>query len=142
MRQAAAFLSGQIKRGDAETIRAALVMVDMRNSSNVADVHGRQVFIETLNEFYDAIAALQPQWWPDSQLHGRWLPRNLIPARKGASSSRSWLHAQPCRRRGPDWPAWPTSTMTGVAKGLWEIDFGVGLHVGNVIFAMSALSTG
>ena len=50
-------LSGQIKRGDGETIRAALVMADMRKSTVLAEKEGRQVYIDTLNQFFDAIAA-------------------------------------------------------------------------------------
>ena len=50
-------LSGQIKRGDGETIRAALVMGDMRKSTLLAEKEGRQVYIDTLNQFFDAIAA-------------------------------------------------------------------------------------
>ncbi len=44
-------LSGQIRRGDGETIRAILVMGDMRQSTTLADKAGRQVYIDTLNEF-------------------------------------------------------------------------------------------
>lgn len=127
-------LSGQIKRGDAETIRAALVMVDMRNSSNVADVHGRQVFIDTLNEFYDAIAA------PFNRHGGQIL----------SFMGDGFLAIYPCEERSKQQSqlaarAALSAARAGlarmadlnhdrVAKGLWEIDFGVGLHVGNVIF--------
>src|SRR5690606_11829557 len=50
-------LNGQIKRGDGETIRAALVMGDMRQSTALAEKEGRQLYIETLNQFFDALAA-------------------------------------------------------------------------------------
>ena len=50
-------LNGQIKRGEGETIRAALVMADMRGSTRLAETAGREVYIETLNQFFDAIAA-------------------------------------------------------------------------------------
>ena len=46
-------LSGQIKRGDGETIRSALVMGDMRKSTLLAEKEGRQVYIDTLNQFFD-----------------------------------------------------------------------------------------
>src|SRR5262249_10646213 len=49
-------LSGQVQSGDAETIRAALIMTDMRGSTAIAEQAGRQVFIDTLNQFFDAIA--------------------------------------------------------------------------------------
>ena len=50
-------LNGQIKRGEGETIRAALVMADMRGSTRLAETAGREVYIDTLNQFFDAIAA-------------------------------------------------------------------------------------
>ena len=50
-------LNGQVRRGDGETIRAALVMADMRESTMYAEKEGRQAYIDTLNQFFDAIAA-------------------------------------------------------------------------------------
>ena len=50
-------LNGQIKRGEGDTIRAALVMADMRGSTVLAETAGREGYIDTLNQFFDAIAA-------------------------------------------------------------------------------------
>ncbi|TIV10753.1 MAG: adenylate/guanylate cyclase domain-containing protein, partial [Mesorhizobium sp.] len=50
-------LDGQIKRGEGDTIRAALVMADMRGSTRLAETAGREIYIDTLNQFFDAIAA-------------------------------------------------------------------------------------
>jgi adenylate cyclase len=49
-------LSGQIKRGDGETIRAAIVWGDLRNSTEMAEQLGRQAYIDNLNDFFDATA--------------------------------------------------------------------------------------
>ena len=49
-------LNGKIKRGEGDTIRAALVMADMRGSTRLAETAGREVYIDTLNQFFDAIA--------------------------------------------------------------------------------------
>jgi adenylate cyclase len=49
-------LAGQIKRGDGESVRAAIVWGDLRNSSTMADQLGRQIYIDTLNAFFDATA--------------------------------------------------------------------------------------
>ncbi len=132
-------LSGQIKRGDTETIRAALVMVDMRNSTAVADMHGRQVFIDTLNLFFDAIAA---------SFH-----------RNGGQilsfMGDGFLAVYPCERNKQQSQAACRAALAAVkaglsrmnelnqkrlAEGLWEIDFGIGLHVGNVIFGNVGLA--
>src|ERR1700741_204972 len=49
-------LSGQIKRGDGETTRAAIVWGTRRNSAEMADKRGRQSYIDSLNGFFDATA--------------------------------------------------------------------------------------
>ncbi|MGH6932906.1 MAG: adenylate/guanylate cyclase domain-containing protein, partial [Dongiaceae bacterium] len=49
-------LSGQIKRGDGETIRAAIAVGDLRNSTQMAEKLGRQAYIDNLNSFFDATA--------------------------------------------------------------------------------------
>ena len=49
-------LSGQIRRGDGETTRAAIIVADIRNSSVMAETLGRQVYIEALNSFFDNVA--------------------------------------------------------------------------------------
>lgn len=49
-------LSGQIKRGDGETIRAAIWYADMRGSTRLADLLSRQEYIDTLNDYFDVVA--------------------------------------------------------------------------------------
>jgi adenylate cyclase len=49
-------LSGQIKRGDGEAIRAAIIWGDLRNSTEMAEQLGRQAYIDILNDFFDATA--------------------------------------------------------------------------------------
>jgi adenylate cyclase len=48
-------LNGNIRRGQGDTIRAALVMADMRGSTMLAEQEGREAYIETLNQFFDAL---------------------------------------------------------------------------------------
>lgn len=132
-------LSGQIKRGDAETIRAVLIMGDMRNSSAVADQHGRQVFIETLNIFYDALAA------PFNRNGGQILSfmgdgfLAIYPCEK--SKQQSQLAARAAFAAVKEGLArMEELNRERLASGLWEIDFGLGLHVGNVIFGNVGLA--
>ena len=126
-------LAGQIKRGDGETIRAALVMADMRKSTMIAERDGRQAYIDTLNQFFDAIAA------PFNRAGGEILSflgdgflavfpsgrhkdaseiacRAALSATVKATKRMAELNAE--RKKG----------------GLPQIGFGVGLHVGNVMF--------
>ncbi len=132
-------LNGQVKRGDTETIRAALVMVDMRNSTGVADTHGRQIFIDTLNLFFDALAA------PFNRNGGQILSflgdgfLAIYPCERHKQESQVACRAALAAVRAG------LSRMTElnrerVSQGLWEIDFGIGLHVGNVIFGNVGLA--
>ncbi|MGV3548942.1 adenylate/guanylate cyclase domain-containing protein [Rhizobium sp.] len=126
-------LSGQVRRGDGETIRAALVMADMRSSTVLAEQAGRQVYIDTLNTFFDAIAA----------------PFNANGGEILSFMGDGFLAVYPCdRHRGPSEIATQaamaavresTARMADLnaarrADGLTEINYGIGLHVGNVMF--------
>ncbi len=126
-------LSGQIRRGDGETIRAALVMADMRQSTMLAEKEGRQVYIDTLNQFFDAIAT------PFNQRGGEIL----------SFVGDGFLAVYPCgRHREPSQVAalaamgavrQATARMAELnidrkRQGLGEVRYGIGLHVGNVMF--------
>lgn len=126
-------LSGQVRRGDGETIRAALVMADMRKSTALAEKSGRQIYIDTLNTFFDAIAA------PFNKNGGEIL----------SFMGDGFLAVYPCdRHRGPSEIA-TQAAMAAVREstarmadlnaerrqqGLPEIGYGIALHVGNVMF--------
>jgi adenylate cyclase len=132
-------LNGQTKRGDGDTIRAALVMADMRGSTKLAERVGREVYIETLNQFFDAIAA------PFNRAGGQIL----------SFLGDGFLAVYPCERhRGPAEIACKaalSAVFTATARmeklnarrkqeGLGEIGYGLGLHVGNVMFGNVGLS--
>ncbi len=126
-------LSGQIKRGDAETVRAALVLVDMRNSTKIAEQHGRQVFIDTLNTFYDAVAT------PFNKNGGQILSfmgdgfLAVYPCERSRSLSKIACRAA-LAATGMATARMSELNQKRAAQGLWEIGYGIGLHVGNVIF--------
>jgi adenylate cyclase len=126
-------LSGQIRRGDGDTIRAALVMADMRNSTRVAENGGRQVFIDTLNEFFDAVAT------PFNGDGGEILSfvgdgfLAVFPCeRQRATSQTATRKAMNAARNAVARMAELNRDRAG--RGLEAIDFGIGLHVGNVMF--------
>ena len=126
-------LSGQIRRGDGETIRAALVMADMRQSTVLAEKEGRQAYIDTLNQFFDAIA----------------VPFNRNGGEILSFIGDGFLAVYPCgRHREPSQVA-AQAAMAAVRHatmrmnelnarrrkdGLADIRYGIGLHVGNVMF--------
>ena len=132
-------LNGKIKRGEGDTIRAALVMADMRGSTKLAETAGREVYIDTLNQFFDAIAA------PFNREGGQIL----------SFLGDGFLALFPCERhRAPSELACQaalkaalkaTSRMNDLnsrrkADGLPDIGYGIGLHVGNVMFGNVGLS--
>jgi adenylate cyclase len=125
-------LNGQIRRGDGETIRAALVMGDMRQSTAFAEKEGRQAYIDTLNEFFDAIAA------PFNRNGGEILSflgdgflavypcgRHKDPSKIASQAALAAVHqaqvrvAELNKERGE--------------KGLAAVRYGIGLHIGNVM---------
>ena len=132
-------MSGQIKRGDGETVRAAIVMADMRGSTTLAEEHGRQVFIDTLNQFFDAVAT------PFNRGQGQIL----------SFLGDGFLAAYPCAR---DKSASQIACRAALSAAQWavarmdklndhrrkqnepKIGFGIGLHVGNVMFGNVGLS--
>lgn len=126
-------LNGQIRRGDGETIRAALVMGDMRQSTMVAEKEGRQAYIDTLNEFFDAIAA----------------PFNRNGGEIMSFLGDGFLAVYPCGRHKDPSKVACRAALSAVfqaqarltalnearqEKGLAVVRCGIGLHVGNVMF--------
>lgn len=126
-------LSGQIRRGDGETIRAVLVMGDMRNSTGIAEGEGRQVYIDTLNDFFDAIAT----------------PFNRDGGEILSFVGDGFLAIYPCERAKEASEVAARAAMVAVREAISRMDrlnenraredkpaigFGLGLHVGNVMF--------
>ncbi len=132
-------LSGQIKRGDGETIRAALVMADMRHSTELAERSGRQEYIATLNDFFDALAS------PFAEAGGEILsflgdgflavfpcPRQKAPTEVACRSALASARVAVARMAA--------FNLSRRQAGLNEIRYGIGLHIGNVMFGNVGLS--
>ncbi|TGQ68211.1 MAG: adenylate/guanylate cyclase domain-containing protein [Mesorhizobium sp.] len=132
-------LDGQIKRGEGDTIRAALVMGDMRGSSKLAATSGREVYIDTLNQFFDAVAA----------------PFNRNGGQIMSFIGDGFIAVYPCERHRSQSEIACQAALAAAHKatarvmdlnlhrkeqGLADIKFGIGLHVGNVMFGNVGLS--
>ncbi len=132
-------LNGNIRRGQGDTIRAALVMADMRGSTILAEKEGREAYIESLNDFFDAIAA------PFNRRGGQIL----------SFLGDGFIAVYPCdRHREPSEIACrsalaaafkATARMSALNEirrrnGRSEIGYGIGLHVGNVMFGNVGLN--
>lgn len=48
-------MSGQIKRGDGETIPSAILLSDLRGSTRMAETLDRETYIQTLNDYFAAV---------------------------------------------------------------------------------------
>lgn len=126
-------LSGQIRRGDGETIKAAIVVADMRGSTRLAEELGREAYIETLNTFFDNTASAFAEAggeilsfvgdgflaiFPcgDSPQERREACRK---AHSAAVVATQWMGEANAERK---------------QRGEDEIGYGIGLHIGNVMF--------
>lgn len=133
-------LSGQTRRGDGDTIRAILVMGDMRDSTAVAETEGRQAYIDTLNDFFDAIAT----------------PFNRDGGEILSFIGDGFLAVYPCERHKAQSEAAAAAAMAAVREAnarmarmnarraevqLAPVRFGLGLHVGNVMFGNVGLKS-
>ncbi|WP_442579471.1 adenylate/guanylate cyclase domain-containing protein [Mesorhizobium sp. ASY16-5R] len=132
-------LSGNIRRGQGDTIRAALVMADMRGSTMLAEQEGREAYIDTLNRFFDAIAA------PFNRRGGQIL----------SFLGDGFIAVYPCDRHHEPSEIACRAALSAAFKatgrmnalnedrkrqGLSEIGYGIGLHVGNVMFGNVGLN--
>ncbi|MGH6874009.1 MAG: adenylate/guanylate cyclase domain-containing protein, partial [Aestuariivirgaceae bacterium] len=126
-------LSGQIQRGDGETIKAAIVVADVRNSTILAEEMGREPYIAVLNTFFDAAAGA----FADGGGHIlSFLGDGFLAIYPSGDSPRSRREA--CQQA---YVAAVTAALRmreaneeRSKEGLVEIGYGIGLHIGNVMF--------
>lgn len=125
-------LSGQIRRGDGETLRAVLVMGDMRDSTALSERGGRQVYIDTLNQFFDAIATPFNgnggeilSFVGDGFLAVYPCERHKEPSEKAARAAMAAVRVSLARME--------ELNRRRAANGHDRIRFGLGLHIGNVM---------
>lgn len=127
-------MDGQIRRGDGETIRAAIVMGDIRGSTHMAEELGRQGYIDALNAFFDNVAS------PFSDAGGEVLSfigdgfLAIFPCNSNTKEERT----RACRAANK--AAYVASRQMNAANlqrranGDVEINYGLGLHIGNVMY--------
>lgn len=126
-------LDGHIRRGDGETIKAAIVIGDMRNSTSLAEKLGRQAYIECLNAFFDNAASAFADGGGEilSFMGDGFLaifPSGDKPAARKAACEQAFAAALAAVDQ--------MGELNGQrkAQGLAEIGYGLGLHIGNVMF--------
>jgi adenylate cyclase len=126
-------LSGQIKRGDGETIKAAIVVADMRDSTILAEELGREAYIETLNTFFDGVAAAFVDGGGEilSFVGDGFLaiyPSGGSPKERREACQQAHVAALTAATRMRE------HNEKRKKNGLIEIRYGIGLHIGSVMF--------
>ncbi|ODR97684.1 hypothetical protein AUC69_11305 [Methyloceanibacter superfactus] len=122
-------LSGTIKRGDGERLAAALWYSDLRNSTGLADALPVEAFLDLLNVYFDCAAgAVIAEGGQVLDIVGdailAFFPAEENEAEACAAALRAAKGAQ-------------TRLAAMKAKGCvraLEIEFGVGVHFGDVVF--------
>jgi adenylate cyclase len=132
-------LSGQIKRGDGETSRAAIVWGDLRNSTQMAEQLGRQAYIDNLNSFFDATAGVVADaggeilsFIGDGFLAVFPCERNQKESAEACKLAHSAaLHAA---------HSMVETNRQRAANGAAPLGYGLSLHIGNVMFGNVGLA--
>jgi adenylate cyclase len=122
-------LSGQIKLGDGETIRAAIVWGDLRNSTVMAEQLGRAAYTKTLNLFFDTVAgAIEDAGGEILSLVGDAFLA-VFPCERNRKAS-----SEACRKALAGAVEAPRRMAEINAAREVALEFGLGLHVGNVMY--------
>ena len=125
-------LSGQIKRGDGENIHAVIWYSDMRNSTRLADSMPGQAFLEALNQYFESTAGAVLG-------HGGEVLRFIGDAVLAIFPIRGKNGAERACQRAMNAAATARENLLLVNKerqagGKEPLDFGLGLHIGEVLF--------
>lgn len=126
-------LGGKIRRGDGDTIEAAIWYADMRNSTMLADRLDRQAHIALLNTFFDTTAGAVVEEGGEVLSFIGDAVLAIFPTGEGAfpvdeACRRALQAASGSRSRLFELNAQRTR------DGLEPLDFGVGLHFGEVTY--------
>lgn len=135
-------LKGLVRRGDGEDIDAVIWFSDLRSSTPLADVLPRPVFLELLNSYFEAMAspvlahggevlryigdallAIFPLGNGDSAIAGA-----VPPAEPAAACSRALAAAREAIAR------MEALNQTRMGRGEPPLRFGIGLHIGAVMY--------
>lgn len=125
-------LSGQIKRGDGDNIHAVIWYSDMRSSTRLADSMSGQAFLQALNQYFESTAGAVLH-------HGGEVLRFIGDAVLAIFPIRGPNGATKACERAMQAAATARENLLLVNKDRLErgeerLDFGLGLHIGEVLF--------
>ena len=129
-------LSGDIRRGSGATVRAAIWNCDLRGFTRISEQWPRDDVIQWLNEYFDVMAA-------PVEKHGGEVLKfvgdgmlAIFPPRQPGSLPQG---AAGGGGGAPRHEA--SSTRQRIARGSFELGFGVALHVGDVMYGNIGTAT-
>lgn len=126
-------LGGQIQRGQGETIRAVIWYSDLRESTRLAEALGRDDFIHLLNDYFECAAgAVLAQGGEILNFIGDAVLA-IFPIRRGQATARqackrALVASREARKR------LAATNAERQARGAEALSFGLGLHLGEVLF--------
>jgi adenylate cyclase len=117
-------LDGQIKRGDGEMLHAVIWYSDLRDSTRLADTLKAEEFLSTINAYFECNGGEVLRFIGDAVLA-------IFPIRNGDARDAcqtAMAAAQDAERR------LEAVNKERQAQGLEALSYGLGLHVGDVMF--------
>ena len=126
-------LSGQIKRGEGETIRAVIWYSDLRDSTQMADALSQDDYIRVLNDYFESAGGAVLAHGGDILNFIGDAVLAIFPIRKGQATAK-----QACKRAlAASRDAQLRLAATNAKReelGAGPLSFGLGLHLGEVLF--------
>lgn len=126
-------LSGQIQRGDGETIHAAIWYSDLRDSTSLAGTLPQDAFLELLNGYFECTAGAVLAHGGEVLLLIGDAVLAIFPAEQVGSDEVRACEAA-LAAAGEARQRLLRFNEARAASGLRPLEFGVGLHLGEVVF--------
>lgn len=125
-------MNGQIRRGDGATIRAVIWFSDMRESTRLADTMTADAFLAALNEYFESTAGAVMQHRGEVLRFIGDAVLAIFPIREELGVAASCRQAMAAARLAEQ----NLARVNGMRaeRGEPGLDFGLGLHVGEVLF--------
>ena len=126
-------LDGQIRRGDGERIHAVIWYSDMRDSTRLADRLDPHVFIERLNRYFECTAGAVIAGGGEVLRFVGDAVLAIFPIRAGGDDART-ASERALAAAGDAESRLARANEGLAAEGEEPIEFGLGLHVGDVMY--------
>ena len=126
-------LDGQIRRGDGERIHAVIWYSDMRDSTRLADRLDPHVFIERLNRYFECTAGAVIAGGGEVLRFVGDAVLAIFPIRAGGDDARTASERALAAARDAE-SRLARANEGLAAQGEEPIEFGLGLHVGDVMY--------